>query len=130
MIAGVQKAIFDALVAAAIPGVTTIRDTPIRVPTASDFPFIEFGASQALPVDAGGDDGLELYFDIHSYSRTGGQKQLHDVMAAIYAALHHQSFTVAGADSCHCWLDRDRVITEPDGETRHGVQTFRIEYRT
>lgn len=129
MISAVQKAIYDALVAANIPCVTTIRDTPISKPTSADFPFIEFGASQALPVDAGGDNGLELYVDVHCYSRSGGNKQMQDMMSAIYDALHHQTFTVTGAASCHCWLDRSRSILEPDGETRHGVHTFRIEHR-
>lgn len=127
--AEVQKEIYEALVAASISGVTVIRDTPINEPGASDFPFIEIGNSQALPVDAGGDEGLEEYVDIHSYSRANGQKEIKVIMAAIYDALHHQTLTVTGRTTAFCWLDGSRVLDQPDGLTRHGVQTFKIIHR-
>ena len=130
MNAEVQKAVFQALTAANIAGVTEIRDTPIAKPTSANFPFIELGAGQAIPADAGGDTGLEEYIDIHVYSRTGGQRQVKDIMTAIYAALHQQSLTVTGRTSAHCFYDSSRVIDTPDGLTRHGIMTFQIIHRT
>ena len=130
MNAEVQKAVFLALTTANIAGVTEIRDTPIAKPTAANFPFIEIGVGQALPADAGGDTGAEEYLDLHVYSRTGGQKQVKEIMTAIYAALHQQSLTVAGRTSAHCFHDSSRVIDTPDGLTRHGIMTFQIIHRT
>jgi hypothetical protein len=129
MNAEVQKAIFLALTAASISSVTQIRDTPIVAPTAANFPFIELGASQALPEDAGGDTGLEEYFDIHTWSRTAGKLQTKQIMTAIYNALHGQTLTVTGRATAHCWLDSARILEAPDGLTRHGLQTFRIIHR-
>lgn len=129
MNAEVQKAVFQALTAANIAGVTEIRDTPIAKPTSANFPFIELGAGQAIPADAGGDTGLEEYIDIHVYSRTGGQRQLKDIMQAVYAALHHQTLTVTGRATAYAFLDSSRTLTEADGLTRHGVMTFRIDHR-
>jgi hypothetical protein len=130
MNAEVQKAVYAALNAAAIANVTQIRDTPIAKPTDSNFPFIEIGAGQALPADAGGDTGLEEYIDLHVYSRNAGQKQVKEIMQAVYAALHQQSLTVSGKASAHCFLDSSRVIETPDGLTRHGILTFQIIHRT
>jgi hypothetical protein len=129
MNAEVQKAVFLALTATNIASVTEIRDTPIAKPTSANFPFIEIGAGQALPADAGGDTGAEEYLDLHVYSRTGGQKQVKEIMTAIYAALHQQTLTVTGRTSAHCFYDSSRVIDTPDGLTRHGIMTFQIIHR-
>lgn len=128
--AEVQKAVYLLLVAASITGVTEVRDKPIRKPSDSDFPFIEIGASQVVAADAGGDTGIEEFIDIHCYSRSGGQKEIKQIMGAIYAALHHQSLTVSGRDTAFCWFDDGRTLGDPDGLTRHGVQTFRITHRS
>lgn len=129
MNAEVQKAVYEALVAAAISGVVRIRDTPVAKPALADFPFIEIGAGQALPVDAGGDGGLEEFIDLHVWCRSGGQKQVKQIMTAVKAALHHQSFTISGLASAHCWLDDARVVAMADGLTQHGVMTFQITHR-
>lgn len=129
MSAEVQRSVYNALVAASLPGVSTIRDTPITKPSSSDYPFIEIGSSQDIPVDAGGDYGVEHYIDVHSYSRTDGQLQIKQISGAIYDALHGTDLLVEGKASAHCWLDTSRIIADRDGLTRHSVQTFRIVHR-
>lgn len=126
----VQKAVYDLLTAASISAVTEIRDTPIKKLSASDFPFIEIGSSQTIAADAGGDSGIDEYLDIHCYSRANGQKEIKEIMSAIYLALHHQSLSVTGRVSACCWFDDGRVIDDPDGLTRHGIQTFKITHRS
>lgn len=126
--AEVQKAIYEALIAVSVA--TQVRDTPIAAPGAADFPFIEIGPSQQLPDDAGGDTGIEEFVDVHCYSRAAGQREVKDMMGAIHSALHHRTLVVAGRETAHCWFDGGRVLVEPDGLTRHGVQTFRIVHRS
>lgn len=128
--AEVQKALYNILMVADISGVTQIRDNPIVVTTDSDFPFIEIGHSQTIADDAGGDTGIEEYVDIHTWSRARGQKEIKEIMSAIYDALHHQSLAVSGRDTAFCWFDDGRVLDDPDGLTRHGVQTFKIIHRS
>lgn len=130
----VQTAIYAALDAANISGVTQIVDAPISTPAKTDFPFIQIGESQVIPDDTGGTDGSgdtgrEEYLDIHTWSRYRGQNEIKTIMAAIYTALHHQSLTVTGRASANCWLDDERVRDDPDGITRHGIQTFKISHR-
>lgn len=129
MSAEVQKAIYDALVAAPISGVRHIRDTAITKPSDNDFPFIEIGNSQDIPDDAGGDEGVSHFIDIHSYSRADGQKQIKQIAQAIRDALHGADLTVSGKVSAHCWLDSARTMQDRDGETRHCIQTFQIIHR-
>lgn len=129
MSAEVQKAVYDALVAASISGVRQIRDTAIVAPSDNDFPFIEIGNSQDIPADAGGDEGVEHFIDIHSYSRASGQKQIKDIAQAIRDALHGQTLTASGKASVHAWLDSARTMQDRDGQTRHCVMTFRIIHR-
>jgi len=129
MSAEVQKSVFVALQSADITGVKQIRDTPIAIPGASDFPFIEIGASQDIPADAGGDEGVEHYIDVHAYSRSPGQRELKDIAVEVKAALHGRSLSVIGKASAHCFFDAGRVVEERDGLTRHSVQTFQIIHR-
>lgn len=129
MSAEVQKAIYDALVAASISGVQHIRDAPVRTPTENDFPFIEIGNSQDIPADAGGDEGVEHFIDVHAYSRSGAQKQIKEIAQAIRAALHGQDLTVTGKASAHCWLDSARIMQDRDGQTSHSIQTFQVIHR-
>jgi hypothetical protein len=130
-----QKAIYAALDAADIDGVTQIVDHPLTTTDDDDFPFIQIGASQVIADDSGGadgsgDEGKTEYIDLHSWSRLRGQTQVKTIMGAIYDALHHQSLTVVGRSSAYCWLDDERVIDDRDGLTRHGIQTFKITHRT
>lgn len=130
-----QKAIYAVLTAASISGVQSIRDNPNTEPSTSDYPFIEISTSQDLADDTGGDDGtgdegLETYFDIDVWSRYRGQKEVKEIMGAVYDALHHQSLTVTGRSTAFCWLDDKRIIDSPDGLTRHGIMTFKITHRS
>ena len=134
MSAELQKSIYDALNAANIPGIVAIVDAPIRDTTDSDYPFIEIADSQQIPNDASKDDGttdtgVDEFIDIHSWSRYRGQREVKEIMQAVYAALHHLNLTVTGRTTAFCWLDDSRVTGDPDGLTRHGIQTFRITHR-
>jgi len=126
----VQKAVYSLLDGASISGVVSIVDNPKTEVSAADYPFIEIGSSQTIPADAGGDTGKDEFIDIHTWSRYRGQKEVKNIMGAVYDALHHQSLTVTGRNTAFCWLDDERVIDAPDGLTRHGVQTFKITHRS
>lgn len=126
----VQKAVYDALVAAGLTGVVSIRDRPNMAPGASDFPFVEIGNSQAIAADAGGDGGLDETVDLHVWSRSRGQKQVKDIMGEIRAALHLVDLTVTGRAIAHSIMETARVVDDDDGETVHGVITIRIYHRS
>lgn len=130
-----QRAIYSLLDGANISGVVSIIDNPNTTPSNADFPYIEIADSQILPNDASGsdsltDEGQDEFIDIHTWSRYRGQKEIKTIMGAVYDALHHQSLTVTGRDTAFCWFDTARVRDDPDGITRHGMQTFKITHRS
>lgn len=130
-----QEAVYAAITDAAIAGVVSIVDNPITNPTKENFPFIEIDGSQIIPNDTSGSDGSgdtgqDEFIDVHCYSRYRGKKEIKIIMSAIYAALHRKSLSVTGRSSVLCWSDGERLFDEPDGLTRHGIQTFKITHRS
>lgn len=124
-----QTAIYAELVSASIPGVSRIVDTKITDPKGSDFPFIEIGEMQSIQDDVSCHDGTQDVFDIHIWSRYRGQREVKQLMGAVHDALHNTTLTVSGLASCFAFVEGQRVITDPDGLTRHGVVTIRIYSR-
>jgi hypothetical protein len=124
-----QTAIYAALVGASIPGVSKIVDAKIADPKKADFPFIEIGEMQTIQDDVTCADGTQDVTDIHVWSRYRGQKQVKQTMGAVHDALHNTTLTVSGLSSCHAFVESERVITDPDGLTRHGVVTIRTYSR-
>lgn len=130
-----QNAVFAAVNNASISGVQDIIDNPNTEPSPDDFPFIEIGESQIIPNDVSASDGssdeaFDEFIDIHVWSRYRGQKETKEIQGAIYDALHHKSLTVTGRSTAFCWLDDARIVDDPDGLTRHGIQTFKITHRS
>ncbi len=124
-----QQAVFAALNAASISGVQSIVDHPKENTPASAFPIIHIGDVQSIQDDVSCADGSEEYFDIHTWTRGRGFKQCLQIMGAIHDALHNKSLTVTGLSSAHSFVTSERTFSDPDGKTRHGVTTIKINCR-
>jgi hypothetical protein len=123
----VQAAIYGVLAGAApltaqlADGADSVFD---HVPQGSAFPYIVLGESAAQPLETQTGGGYDTTIDIHAYSRSLGMKEAKAIMAAISSALHQQDFAVTGQRLVFCRLQSQQLRQE--GETRHGVQRFRI----
>jgi hypothetical protein len=123
----VQAAIYGvlagatALTAQLADGADSVFD---HVPQGSAFPYIVLGESAAEPLETQTGGGCDITIDIHAYSRALGMKEAKAVMAAISGALHGQNFAVTGQRLVFCRLQSQQL--RQDGETRHGVQRYRI----
>ncbi|QFT31813.1 hypothetical protein FIV00_15075 [Labrenzia sp. THAF82] len=125
-----QQAVYAALVAAALPHVVKIVDHRIERPKANDFPYVQIGEDgQSLQDDVSCADGSQEILNLHTWSRSRGQKQIKEIMGAIHGALHNTALTVSGLVSCHVFVESGRILDDPDGKTRHGVTTLRIYCR-
>lgn len=123
----VQAAIYGVLAAA--PALTALlaeggSSVFDHVPQGSAFPYIVLGESAAQPLETQTGGGYDTTLDIHTYSRALGMKEAKAVMAAISDCLHGQDFAIAGQRLVFCRLTSQTLRQE--GETRHGVQRFRI----
>lgn len=126
--AALQKAIYDQLRVDA--GVTALVAGRIfdAVPKGAlpDFPYISFGTYQANEDGAGCIDGTEAYIDLHVWSRAVGSLEAKRIASAVRAALHEADMSLAPDHRLiEIMFDGNRVLSDPDGLTTHGVLTFR-----
>lgn len=96
------------------------------VPQKPDFPYVAFGPIITDPWDSSCSDGNELFPQIDSWSRNPGPAECLRINAAINAALHDKTLTVAGNEHVLMRVDNSRYMRERDNETHHGVIRLRI----
>lgn len=109
--------------------VTALVSTRIydRVPQGVAFPFIQLGDGQEL--DDGfdcGESAVEVFLDVHVWSRAVGKVEAHQIASAIKATLHRTNPTLATGWRCVDLMVNDmRTMTEPDTLTTHIVVNCR-----
>jgi hypothetical protein len=124
-----QAAVYARLTAAAgltaqlAQGADSIMDD---VPDNSAFPYIVIGDMTARAMDTQGTTGREVTAAIHSYSRGRGMKDIKSIMSAVFDVLHNGNLSVSGQTIILCQEISAEAYLEGDGETRHGIQRFRI----
>jgi hypothetical protein len=125
----IQKAVYDSLssdgvlTALLADGADSVFD---HVPPGSAFPYIVIGEMSSRPLDTMGGHGRDVSVTIHSYSRGRGMKELKAIMCAVFEGLHDADFAIDGHDMISCRETVTDCFVEQDGDTRHGVQRFRI----
>lgn len=95
----------------------------------TDFPYVTLGEDVLTELDTDSVLGFRVSVTIHSWSQYRGQKETKQVQDAIYRALHHADMTVNGYDVILSRLVDQTSERDPDGLTRHGVQTFELLLR-
>lgn len=95
--------------------------------TTSEFPYLVIGDIEAGEFDADDRLGHDTTVTIHVFSRYLGKKECADIMAQVYEALHRYALPVTGFSLVDChWDGLSDIMMDPDGQTRHGVQRFRV----
>jgi hypothetical protein len=126
-----QGAIYSALTGntalmALVQGVYDAQPRPLTGDDALLFPYVTIGDDTLNDWSTDTESGADATITIHTWSRYKGRKEEKTIQAAIYDALHRQALTVSGYALVSVdWINSDSM-TDADGETRHGVQTFRM----
>jgi hypothetical protein len=125
----VQTAIFaildaDVTLSALVTGV--FDDVPESY---TDFPYVTLGEDVLTEFDTDGVLGFRVSVTIHCWSQYKGQRETKQVQDAIYRALHHLAMTVPGYNMVLSRQVDQTSERDPDGMTRHGVQTFELLVR-
>lgn len=89
-----------------------------------DFPYVVIGEDELSQWDTDGSLGFRADVTIHVWSRSNGFKETKDVQSAIYRALHNFQFDIADYQNVLCQQTFQQTLRDPDGKTRHGVQTY------
>lgn len=121
----IQKAIYDALTGdATLMG--KIEGVYDHVPQNESFPYVSIGKDTASDFSGNTFDGVNADVMINTWARGAGRKECKEIMAEIYRVLHNASLTVTGFTLVLLQFDFSDTELDPDGETYHGVQRFKM----
>jgi hypothetical protein len=123
-----QKAIRDLLLADATLVAKLYNSTSVYdfVPPGSSFPYISIGEAQVKDFDAKNLNGTDNDIYIHTWTQGAGRKKAKEIMGDIYRILHRASLTVTGFTPILSRFTFAETMIDPDGQTYHGIQRFRI----
>lgn len=118
----------DAIRAALTGIMNGLDQVPVydHVPQQAGFPYITAGEEILTPWDDDTNTGFNAVFTIHVWSRYRGRYEVKTIQQAIYDRLHRADYSVTGYNQVNTVLENMETLLDPDGETRHGVQSFRV----
>lgn len=122
-----QQAIYDvmtndaAIIASDVTGVFDDVDEDY-----DDFPYITIGEDNIVERDTDQTEGYTASITIHIWSREKSQKEVKVLQGLVYTALHRVPLTITGFNCILCRQTDQLSLRDPDGQTRHGVQTYEL----
>ena len=99
---------------------------PLDGGAASNFPYITIGEDDFTDWSTDTESGADVTVTIHSWSRYRGRKEIKAIQSAVYGVLHRATLSVNNWYFVSCDFLTSNTLVDPDGLTRHGIQTFRI----
>ncbi len=131
--AAIQTAIFETLKGdaplaslLAEPGVFDYVPQADKSEADSVFPYVTIGDDTHVDWDTDDLDGLESSVTVHQWSRHKGRIEVKRIQAAVRKALQNVKIPIEGMNTVLLQFESSSVVRDPDGETYHGVQTFRL----
>lgn len=123
--ASVQKALYETLTAALAAGSPNI---PVYdfVPQGAAYPYVCLDSMVTVPEDGNTARRDYHYCYLSVWSRAHGQKEIHNIMAAINDALHHSKLPLDDGTMVMCYVDGRQTMREPDNLTFHGAVKLKI----
>jgi hypothetical protein len=121
-----QRAVFAALTGSsaltALLGGSRIYND---VPRGAALPYVTIGESTVRDWSTGSDDGHEHLLTISVWSRVNGEREVHQISAAVESALDDAALTMAGARLVNLRHEFSEIRRDADGETSRGLMRFR-----
>lgn len=93
------------------------------------FPYCVIGNDTGAPWDVDDTRGAEITLTLHFWSRANGFKEVKGLMDQAYGLLHRVTLIKAGYSIIDCLLEFSEAMDDPDGQTKHGVQRYRLVIR-
>lgn len=90
----------------------------------SDFPYVTIGEDVLTEFDTDSGTGHTASITIHTWSRYNGRKEAKTIQGLIYDTLHNAPLPLTGYSMLLLRQETENTLLDPDGKTRHGVQTF------
>lgn len=121
-----QKAVVAALTADG--GLTALLGGPRiynDVPRGAELPYVTLGESTVRDWSTGTDDGHEHLMTVSVWSRANGEREVHQILAAIEAVLHDAPLPMTSVRLVNLRHEFSEVRRDADGETSRGLARFR-----
>lgn len=109
-------------------GATVYDDVPM-LPSgqpSANFPYVVIGNDTLVAWDNDSQLGAEITITLHIWSRAAGMKEAKTIAGQIYDLLHRATFSILGYSVLDCLNEFSEFMTDPDGETRHGIVRYRL----
>ena len=119
---GVYQALAGSLELTTLLGGVRVYDD---APQAAVYPFITLGQSVIRDWSTGTEDGAEHSLTLHIWSRSGGKKQVLEIIEAIKAVLHDQPLALPDHRLVNLRHELSEARLDPDGDTFHGIVRYR-----
>ena len=110
----------------------TVFDTAPFLPEgapSTSFPYCVIGNDTTEPWDTDDTLGTEISLTLHFWSRAKSMKQVKALMDQAYGLLHRASLAKTGYSIIDCLFEFCEAMNDPDGQTKHGVQRYRLTIR-
>lgn len=95
-------------------------------PQGQTFPYVTIGDTAESPLDDSCTRRWLVTATIHVWSRYDGYKEVKQIQGEIDSALVNESAVTDDYQILPIQPDTANTFRDPDGETRHGVQTFNV----
>ena len=119
---GVYRALAGSLDLTTLLGGVRVYDD---APQAAPYPFITLGQSVIRDWSTGTENGAEHNLTLHVWSRSGGKKQVQQILEVIRAVLHDQPLLLADHHLVNLRQEFSEARLDPDGDTFHGIVRYR-----
>ena len=121
-----QRGIYQAL-AGSLDLITLLGGVRVyeHAPQSAPYPFITLGQSVIRDWSTGTEDSAEHNLTLHVWSRTGGKKQVLEIIEAIKDVLHDQPLPLPDHHLINLRHEFSEARLDPDGDTFHGVLRYR-----
>ena len=97
-----------------------------HVPQKTTYPYVNIGEDTVNQDDTQTYTGMSGTLNIHTWSQKRGRTEIKNMMKDIYVALHRWPVTLSDGNCWELIFDFADSIMDSDGETRHGIQRFKI----
>jgi hypothetical protein len=121
-----QKAVFARLQADG-PLVGLIGGSRIYndVPRGAPLPYVTIGETTVRDWSTGTDEGHEHLLTVAVWSRANGEREVHQIVAAVEAVLDDADLAMSGVRLVNLRHEFSEVRRDADGETSRGLVRFR-----
>lgn len=121
-----QKAVYLVLTGdAQLTGLLGGPDIFDHTPPSAAFPYVTFGAASIFDWDTSTEDGSEILFSLHVWSRKRGRQEALAIAERINGLLNDAPLSVVGHSLINLRLEATETGYDDDVAVHHGQMRFR-----